>query len=99
MLCQRCHTGDAITRDGQTVTCHLFGEITGAFCADCLVELQRPYDAALRERISDRLPALSDADLARFPDQMLKFTLCLPIPPGSVAGSAPRSAPPSPGCR
>lgn len=99
MLCQRCHTGEAVTRDGQTVTCHLFGEISGAFCADCLVALQQPYDAALRERISDRAPALSDADLARFPDQMLKFTLCLPLPPEPSAAPAPRSAPPSPESR
>jgi len=80
MLCQRCTARDAVARDGVTVTCHLFGEIDGAFCAECLVELQRPYEAALRARISDRAPALTDADLARFPDQMLKFTLHFPVP-------------------
>src|SRR5690606_2690232 len=65
MLCQRCTARDAVARDGVTVTCHLFGEIDGAFCAECLVELQRPYEAALRARISDRAPALTDADLDR----------------------------------
>ncbi len=95
----RCHTRDAITQDGHPVDCHLFGEIEGHFCAECLLELQRPYEAELRHRISDRAPALTDEDLAAVPDQMLKFTLCLPIPPLPPGAGAPRSAPPSPGSR
>lgn len=81
MTCDRCHSREAVERNGQPVPCHLFGEIHGHFCADCLVALQRPYDDALRQEIALRAPELSDDDLARVPDQMLKFTLCLPIPP------------------
>jgi len=80
MLCNRCQTREAIASAGQAVPCHLFGEIHGYFCAECLVDLQHPYDDALRQAIARRAPELSDDDLARLPDQMLKFTLCLPIP-------------------
>ena len=87
MLCDRCHTRDAVSRDGQPVHCDLFGEIHGYFCAECLVALQQPYDAALRRDIATLVPELTDADLARVPDQMLKFTLCLPIPPAGRGGA------------
>jgi len=80
MLCQRCQTRDAIERDGTPVRCNLFGDIEGYFCAECLLDLQRPYEAALRLDIAERVPALSAEDLALVPDQMLKFTLCLPVP-------------------
>ena len=83
MLCQYCHSREAIERDGAPARCNLFGEIEGYFCAECLLELQRPYEEALREEIAQRAPELSEADLALVPDQMLKFTLCLPIPPRS----------------
>lgn len=99
MRCQHCQTRDAITQDGVAVTCHLFGEIEGVFCQVCLLELQRPYEVALRQSIRTQLPALTDEDLARVPDQMLKFTLCLPLPPEPSAAPAPRSAPPSPESR
>ena len=80
MRCERCQLREAVARDGHPVPCHLFGEIHGYFCSECLVELQRPFDEALRQEIALRVPELSDGDLARLPDQMLKFTLCLPIP-------------------
>jgi hypothetical protein len=81
MLCERCQSREAVAKDGQPVACHLFGEIHGCFCADCLLDLQRPYDDALRAAIAHRVPSVSAEELARMPDQMLKFTLCLPIPP------------------
>jgi hypothetical protein len=81
MLCEHCHTQEAIERDGKPVHCHLFGDIDGCFCPDCLLDLERPYEEALRRDIAARAPDLTDTDLAAFPDQMLKFTLCLPIPP------------------
>jgi hypothetical protein len=80
MLCERCHTREALSQDGAPVTCNLFGEIEGHFCSECVVELQRPYERELRNSIAERAPDLTDADLAAMPDQMLKFTLCLPIP-------------------
>lgn len=80
MLCERCRTREALSRDGVPVTCNLFGEIEGHFCSECVVELQRPYERRLRDTIAERAPALTDADLAAVPDQMLKFTVCLPIP-------------------
>ncbi len=80
MLCERCGTREALTRNGEPVPCHLFGEIRGYFCPECVVELQRPYERELRDSIAERAPALTEADLAAVPDQMLKFTLCLPIP-------------------
>lgn len=87
MLCQRCRSHAAVERDGLPVRCNLFGEIEGYFCDECLVALQQPYEALLRQDIAARAPQLTDADLAAIPDQMLKFTLCLPIPPG--AGTSP----------
>lgn len=80
MLCQRCQAREAVNRDGEPVTCHLFGEIDGFFCAECILEIQQPYQASLRQSIAERAPALTDRDLAGFPDQMLKFTISLPIP-------------------
>ena len=80
MLCERCQAREALSQDGTPVPCNLFGEIEGYFCSECVVELQEPYDRKLRDSIAERAPALSDADLAAVPDQMLKFTLCLPIP-------------------
>ena len=64
MLCEHCHTREALTRDGAPVTCYLFGEIEGRFCSECLVELQRPYERELRNSIAERAPSLTDADLA-----------------------------------
>jgi hypothetical protein len=81
MLCERCQAREALSQNGAPVTCNLFGEIEGYFCSECVVELQRPYDRELRHSIAERAPGLTDADLAAVPDQMLKFTLCLPIPP------------------
>jgi len=80
MLCQRCHSHNAVEQNGQPVCCNLFGEIEGYFCDECLVALQQPYENALRQDIAARAPQLTDADLAAVPDQMLKFTVCLPIP-------------------
>jgi len=80
MLCQRCHAREAVHRDGEPVTCHLFGEIDGYFCAECVLELQQPYEASLRRSIAERAPAITEHDLAELPDQMLKFTISLPIP-------------------
>jgi hypothetical protein len=81
MLCQHCRTRDAITQDGVPVLCNLFGEIEGHFCSECLVELQKPYEKELRKSIAERAPELTEQDLAAVPDQMLKFTISLPIPP------------------
>jgi hypothetical protein len=86
MLCDRCQSREAVSRDGQPVACHLFGEIHGYFCGDCLLALQRPYDDALRQEIAHRVPSMSAEELAGVPDQMLKFTLCLPIPTEAVSG-------------
>jgi len=80
MLCQRCDSRVALMRDGVPVRVSLFGTIEGCFCAECIVALQQPYEEALRAEISARAPALTDDDLSAVPDQMLKFTLCLPIP-------------------
>lgn len=82
MLCQHCRSRDALERDGHPVEIHLFGEITGHFCAECIVVLQEPYNQELRASIARRAPGLTEADLGAVPDQMLKFTLCLPIPRG-----------------
>ncbi|HTS86952.1 MAG TPA: hypothetical protein VMG41_00545 [Gemmatimonadales bacterium] len=82
MLCERCHLRPAIERDGEPARCLLFGEIDGYFCPECLRELQQPHEEQLRRDIAARAPDLSEADLAAVPDQMLKFTLCLPIPRG-----------------
>jgi hypothetical protein len=80
MVCEHCRTRAALTQDGVPVTCYLFGEIEGHFCSECLRELQAPYERELRKSIAERAPELTDADLAAVPDQMLKFTVCLPIP-------------------
>ncbi len=91
MLCERCGAREAMTRAGEPVPCHLFGEIRGYFCPECVLELQRPYERELLETIAERAPSLSDADLAAVPDQMLKFTLCLPIPPAESVHPAPEN--------
>ncbi|MEO8635265.1 MAG: hypothetical protein ABI587_08310 [Gemmatimonadales bacterium] len=49
-------------------------------CADCALEIQKPFNAELRHSIEVHAPQLTDEDLSRVPDQMLKFTLMLPIP-------------------
>lgn len=84
MLCQRCGVREPVGRDGEPVLCHLFGEIRGYFCPECVVELQRPYERELRDSIAAHAP---DAAIDAVPDQMLKFTLCLPIPAVERAGS------------
>ena len=88
MLCQRCHSHDAVVQNGQPVRCNLFGEIEGYFCDECLVALQQPYEEALRQDIAARAPRLTESDLAAVPDQMLKFTVCLPIPRGAGVPTA-----------
>ncbi len=80
MLCQHCRSRDALERGGIPVEVHLFGEIVGHFCVECIVTLQEPYNHELRATIAARAPGLTEEDLAAVPDQMLKFTLCLPIP-------------------
>ena len=80
MHCQHCGVREALERDGSPVVVRLFGEIEGYFCAVCVVELQRPYEQELRRSIAERAPDVTEADLAAVPDQMLKFTVCLPIP-------------------
>lgn len=80
MLCERCSAHPALERDQQSVRCYLFGEIEGYFCAECVRALQLPYEESLRRSVATEAPDLTEADLAEFPDQMLKFTLCLPIP-------------------
>ncbi len=80
MHCQHCQSRDAIERNGTPARVRLFGEIEGYFCPECIVVLQEPYNRELRADIASRAPALTDADLGAVPDQMLKFTLCLPIP-------------------
>jgi hypothetical protein len=79
MKCQRCQEHDAVERDGAPVRLNVFEEWEGFFCQECVLALQEPYNADLRQRISDRAPALTDEALARFPDQMLKFTLTFPV--------------------
>ncbi len=91
MRCQRCHAQDALEKDGAPAMVRLFEDIEGYFCATCVVELQQPFNADLRRSIAARAPALTEADLAAVPDQMLKFTLCLPIQP------APGGGKPTPG--
>lgn len=93
MRCQRCHAQDALEKNGAPAMVRLFEDIEGYFCATCVVELQEPFNADLRRSIAARAPALTEADLAAVPDQMLKFTLCLPIQP------TPGSGTPTPGRR
>jgi hypothetical protein len=79
MLCDRCHSRDAVAREGIPTHCDLFGEIHGYFCAECILEMQQPYEQALRKSIETLRPDLTEADLAAVPDQMLKFTLTFPV--------------------
>lgn len=88
MKCERCGIREAMCEDGVPVACHLFEQIEGFFCPECVLELQRPYEAALRRSIAEKAPGLTDADLDAVPNQMLKFTLSLPIPkPGGAPGA------------
>ena len=80
MLCQTCHVHPALERDGQPVRLTLFGTIDGYLCEACALEVQKPFNAELRHAIELRAPQITAADLSRLPDQMLKFTLMLPIP-------------------
>jgi hypothetical protein len=80
MQCQTCRTRPALERDGQPVRLTLFGSIDGYFCEGCVLEVQKPFEAELRHSIETRAPQLSEEDLRQVPDQMLKFTLMLPIP-------------------
>ncbi len=80
MRCQHCQSRDALERDGIPVQVQLFGEIEGCFCAECIVALQEPYNRGLRADIAIKAPELSELELESVPDQMLKFTLCFPIP-------------------
>ena len=83
MRCQNCRQRNALERDGRPVLLSLFGTVEGYFCEDCAREIQRPYEEELRRSVAERAPQLTEADLAGFPDQMLKFTVNLPIPSGS----------------
>jgi hypothetical protein len=80
MRCQHCQSHDALEQDGHPVLLHLFEDISGYYCAECTVLLQQPRNAALRQSIAERAPAVTDEQLAAMPDQMLKYTMCLPIP-------------------
>lgn len=80
MLCQHCGGESALEQDGRPVELHLFETTSGYFCAECTVILQEPHNAALRRSVAERAPQVTDEQLAAMPDQMLKFTLHLPIP-------------------
>ena len=80
MLCQTCNEAAALERDGQPVLLSLFGQIEGYFCAECVLRLQEPFNEELRRSIAERLPEITKEQLAQVPDQMLKFTLHLPLP-------------------
>ncbi|HXE58087.1 MAG TPA: hypothetical protein VNK43_08805 [Gemmatimonadales bacterium] len=80
MRCERCGEREALERDGRPARLHLFGEIDGHYCAGCARRLQEPYEAELRRAIAEQAPDLTDEELARFPEQMLRFTLHLPLP-------------------
>lgn len=80
MLCQHCRTELAMQQDGRPVELHLFEKTSGYFCAECAVVLQEPHNAALRQSIAERAPQITEEQLAAVPDQMLKYTLHLPIP-------------------
>lgn len=88
MRCQRCQVQDALEKNGVPALLSIFEEIEGYFCAPCVVELQRPYNARLRRSIAERAASLTEADLAAMPDQMLKYTMCLPIPAGARRSGA-----------
>jgi hypothetical protein len=83
MQCQSCHQRTALERNGEPVALNMFGMADGYFCEECVLEIQRPFEVALRRSVAERAPQLTEADLARFPGQMLKFTVMLPIPSGS----------------
>ena len=83
MRCQRCQAQDALEKNGVPALLSIFEEIEGYFCGPCVVELQRPYNARLRRSIAEHAASLTDADLAAMPDQMLKYTMCFPIPGGA----------------
>lgn len=95
MRCQRCDAQDALEKDGAPALLRLFEDIEGYYCADCVLELQRPFNAELRRSIAERAPVLTQADLEAVPDQMLKFTMCLPIPTGVAGMRATEHRPPS----
>ena len=80
MQCQTCQLRPALERDGHPVRLTLFGTVDGYFCEACALEIQKPFNAELRRSIRLRAPQLTAEDLSRVPDQMLKFTLMLPIP-------------------
>ena len=80
MLCDTCHQRPALTRNGEPARLVLFGRIEGYFCAHCALEHQVPFNAELRRSIAERAPSVTDEDLAAVPDQMLKFTMCFPLP-------------------
>ena len=83
MLCQSCHTRPALEREGKPVVMNLFGEVEGCFCEECVLTFEEPHDTELRRSIAERAPQITDDQLAALPDQMLKFTLCVPIPRGA----------------
>lgn len=80
MQCERCGRHEALERDGVPARLRLFESWDGYLCERCVLELQEPYNRELRDRIAEQAPHLTDEDLARFPDQMLKFTMHLPLP-------------------
>ncbi|MEP6572369.1 MAG: hypothetical protein ABJD11_06720 [Gemmatimonadota bacterium] len=84
MLCETCHERDALERNGQAARMSLFGSIEGFFCAECALKHQEPFNAGFRESVAERAPYLTEEDLAAVPDQMLKYTLNLPIPTNHV---------------
>lgn len=92
MRCQRCDRQDALEKDGAPALLRLFEDIEGYFCAACVLDLQRPHNAQLRHSIAERAPGLTEQDLEAVPDQMLKFTMCLPIP--GQPGPDPAQGPP-----
>jgi hypothetical protein len=87
MRCEHCRAQEALHRDGSPVLVHLFEHIHGYYCADCIRLLQRPAETELRRSIAERVPELTEEQLAAVPGQMLKFTLCLPIPRGATPGT------------
>ena len=91
MLCETCHERPALTKNGEPARLVLFGSIEGYFCAKCALEHQSPFNAELRRSIAERAPNVSEEDLARIPDQMLKFTLNLPLPANLDEWLAPRA--------
>ena len=80
MLCQACKTRPALEREGTPVVMSLFGESSGCFCGDCVLAFQQPHNAELRRSIAERAPNITDEQLASVPGQMLKYTLCIPVP-------------------